>query len=54
MHSQLQRAASQAATIALVVLVPGLQLRRPIDVVRAPFLSIDDRRAFPAAWAPDL
>ncbi|WP_132960922.1 hypothetical protein [Rhizobium sp. BK251] len=36
------------------VLVGSLLLCRPIDVVRAPSLSVDDRRAILAAWASDL
>jgi hypothetical protein len=31
-----------------------MQIRRPIDVVRAPALSIDDKRALLAAWASDF
>lgn len=54
MHSELQRAADQAATMGPVVLVPGFRLCRPIDVVGAPSLSVDDRRAILAAWASDL
>lgn len=54
MHSELQRAANQAMAIGPAVLVPGLELRRPIDVARAPSLSLDDRRAILAAWASDL
>ncbi|SEI14934.1 hypothetical protein SAMN05216228_102868 [Rhizobium tibeticum] len=37
-----------------VMLVQGMQLRRPIDVVSAPALSIDDKRAILAAWASDF
>lgn len=54
MHSELQRAADQAAVMGPAVLVPSLRLCRPIDVVGAPFLSVDDRRAILAAWASDL
>lgn len=36
------------------VLLQGMQLRRPIDVVRAPALSVDDKRAILAAWASDF
>jgi hypothetical protein len=31
-----------------------MRLRRPIDVVRAPSLSVDDKRAILAAWASDF
>ncbi len=54
MHSELKRAAQQAAVMGPVVLVPGLRLCRPSDVVGGPSLSVDDRRAILAAWASDL
>jgi len=54
MHGEPRRSANQAAPRGPAVLVPGLELRRPIDVVHASFLSIDDRRALLAAWASDL
>ncbi|TWF43315.1 hypothetical protein [Neorhizobium alkalisoli] len=54
MHSELQRAADQAAAMGPAVLVPGVRLCRPIDVVGAPSLSVDDRRVILAAWASDL
>jgi hypothetical protein len=31
-----------------------MQLRRPNDVVKAPSLSIDDKRTILAAWASDF
>jgi hypothetical protein len=31
-----------------------LQLRQPIDVLKAPALSIDDKRTILAAWASDF
>lgn len=54
MHSEIERAANQAVAMGPAVLVPGLRLCRPIDVVGAPSLSVDDRRAILAAWASDL
>lgn len=54
MHSELQRAANDTMAMGPAVLVPGLRLCRPIDVVGAPSLSVDDRRAILAAWASDL
>lgn len=54
MHSELQRAANNAMAKGPVVLFPGLRLCRPVDVVGAPSLSVDDRRAILAAWASDL
>ena len=54
MHDLLQRAASQATAMGPAILVQGLQLQRPTDVVRAASLSVDDRRAILAAWASDL
>lgn len=54
MQSELQRASDQAAAMGPTVLVSGLRLCQPIDVVRAPALSVDDRRAILAAWASEL
>jgi hypothetical protein len=31
-----------------------MELQRPIDVVRAPALSVDDKRTILAAWASDF
>ncbi len=54
MHNMLQQAVNDAMAIGPSVLVQGMQLRRPIDVVRAPALSVDDKRAILAAWASDF
>jgi hypothetical protein len=54
MDTMLQQAVDNAVAIGPTVLVQGMQLRRPIDVVRAPALSIDDRRTILAAWASDF
>lgn len=54
MHNMLQQAASNATAIGPAVLVQGMQLRRPIDVVRAPAVSVDDKRTILAAWASDF
>ena len=54
MHGEQQRGADQAAVMGPVGLVPSLRLCRPIDVVGAPSLSVDDRRTILAAWASDL
>jgi hypothetical protein len=54
MHTMLQQAAHNAMVIGPAVLLQGMQLRRPSDVVRAPALSIDDKRAILAAWASDF
>ena len=51
MHDMLQQAASNAMAMGPTVLLQGMQLRRPIDVVRAPSISVDDKRAILAAWA---
>jgi hypothetical protein len=40
--------------IGPAVLVHGMQLKRPIDVVREPSLSVDDKRTILAAWASDF
>ena len=54
MHDMLQQAASNAVAMGPAVLLQGMQLRRPIDVVRAPSLSLDDKRTILAAWASDF
>jgi hypothetical protein len=54
MHDMLQQAADNAMAMGPTVLVQGLQLQRPIDVVRAPALSLDDKRTILAAWASDF
>ncbi|WP_370090998.1 hypothetical protein [Rhizobium leguminosarum] len=54
MHDMLQQATDNAMAMGPTVLLQGMQLRRPIDVVRAPALSVDDRRTIFAAWASDL
>lgn len=54
MHQLLNQAANQAMAMGPAVLVQGLQLQRPTDVVGAGSLSVDDRRAILAAWASDL
>jgi len=53
-HHMFQQAADTAIAMGSVVLIQGMQLRRPIDVVRAPSLSIDDKRAILASWASDF
>lgn len=54
MQEILQQAASNAMAMGPTALLQGMQLRRPIDVVRAPALSVDDKRAILAAWASDF
>lgn len=54
MHDLLQQAASNAMAMGPTVLVQGMQLRRPMDVVRATALSADDKRAILASWASDF
>ena len=53
-HDMLQQAASGAMAMGPAVLLQDLQLQRPIDVVRAPALSVDDKRTILAAWASDF
>lgn len=54
MHDMLQQAAGNAMAMGPTVLLQGRQLQRPIDVVRASALSVDDKRAILAAWASDF
>ena len=53
-HNMFQQAADTAMAMGPVVLIQGMQLRRPIDVVGAHSLSIDDKRAILASWASDF
>jgi len=50
----LQEAVDRAVAMGPAVLMEGMRLRRPSDVVGAPSLSQDDKRAILAAWASDL
>ena len=50
----LQQAVDRAVTMGPTVLMRGMQLRRPIDVVKSRSLSVDDKRAILAAWASDF
>ncbi|WP_182564631.1 hypothetical protein [Rhizobium leguminosarum] len=54
MDTVLQQAADNAIAMGPAVLVQGMQLGEPMDVVRAPALPIDDKRAILAAWASDF
>jgi hypothetical protein len=53
-NAVLQEAVDRALTRGPAVLMQGMRLRRPSDVVRAPSLSQDDKRAILAAWASDF
>jgi hypothetical protein len=54
MDDMLQQAISTAMVMGPTVLLGGMRLRRPIELVRAPSLSVDDKRAILAAWASDF
>jgi hypothetical protein len=54
MDTMLQQAVDNAVAMGPTVLVQGMQLSRPIDVVRAAALSTDDKRTILAAWASDF
>lgn len=54
MHDLLQQATNNAMAMGPTVLLQGMQLQRPIDVVRVRALSVDDKRAVLAAWASDF
>lgn len=54
MHNMLQQAAGNAMAMGPAVLVQRMQLKRPVDVVREPSLSVDDKRTILAAWASDF
>ena len=54
MHEIFQQAARDAAANGPAVLLQGMQIERPIDVVKATALTADDKRTILAAWASDL
>lgn len=55
MNTMLEQVVANAAHVGPTVLAPHwLQFRRPMDVVTAPALSVDDKRAILAAWASDF
>ncbi|RAX41075.1 hypothetical protein [Rhizobium tropici] len=54
MHEMLQQAASCAAATGPTILLRGMEIERPVDVVKATALSVDDKRTILAAWASDF
>ncbi|RWY79057.1 hypothetical protein EHI44_31155 [Rhizobium leguminosarum] len=50
----LHEIAGNATAMRPLVLLPGLRLERPRDVLKARALSIDDKRKILAAWASDF
>lgn len=53
MDQILQQAASNAAAMGPTILLQGMQIERPLDVVKATGLTVDDKRTILAAWASD-
>lgn len=54
MHENPQLAASDIALMGTTILPKGMDIARPIDVVDATTLQVDEKRAILAAWASDL
>lgn len=54
MHEILQQAASSAAARGPTILLHGMRIERPLDVVKATALSADDKRTNLASWASDF
>ncbi|MBW9117397.1 hypothetical protein JNB88_27635 [Rhizobium cauense] len=54
MTNVLQQAATDAMAMGPLVLVPGMQVERPIDILRAGSVGIDDKRTILATWASDF
>ncbi len=54
MHEILQQAASNAMATGPTILVQCMKIERPVDVVKATALSVDDKRTVLAAWASDF
>ncbi len=53
MDQILQQAASNAAAMGPTILLQGMHIERPLDVVKATGLIVDDRRTILAACASD-
>ena len=54
MHENPQLAASDIALMGPTILLEGMEIARPIDVVDATALKVDEKRTILAAWASDL
>ncbi|KSV83788.1 hypothetical protein [Sinorhizobium sp. GL28] len=54
MDHMFKQIAATAVNIGPEVLASHWPFRRPMDVVKAPALSVDDKRAILAAWASDF
>ncbi|MFK0278398.1 hypothetical protein ACIQUG_32330 [Ensifer sp. NPDC090286] len=54
MHEVLQQAASSATAMGPTILLQGMEIKRPIDMVKATALSTDDKRTILASWASDF
>ncbi|PTV71641.1 hypothetical protein [Agrobacterium pusense] len=54
MHENPQLAASDIALMATTILSTGMKIARPVDVVDATTLQVDEKRTILAAWASDL
>ncbi|MDL2408137.1 hypothetical protein PY650_21290 [Rhizobium calliandrae] len=53
-NDMLLQVVRNAMAMGPLVLLQGLRLERPGDVVQSRALSVDDKRAILAAWASDL
>lgn len=54
MHESFQQAAGNAMAMGPTILLQGIQIERPLDVVKATALSTDDKRTILASWASDF
>jgi hypothetical protein len=54
MHDNPQLTASGVALMGPTIPFKGMEISRPIDVVDATTLQVDEKRAILAAWASDL
>ncbi|MBB3595869.1 hypothetical protein FHX08_006289 [Rhizobium sp. BK529] len=54
MHEMLRQAASDAVAMGPAILLQGLHVAHPLDVVNASALYPDDRRTILAAWISDV
>ena len=54
MRESFQQAAGNAMAMGPTILLQGIQIERPLDVVKATALSADDKRTILASWASDF
>ena len=54
MHDILKEAVTNAIAMGPMVLLQGMQIERPLDVVKASAISAEDKRTILASWISDF